>query len=96
MSTVKSTTSPVPGNGRLTPRQIADVLEITVDQVMRNSAKGGRFFSPSFPPMHRGTFAADDVAIYKQRKDDLAKPADASPATSPPRERRSPVDRRAR
>lgn len=66
---------------RLTPRQTADVLGITVDQVMRLSAKGGRFFDPTFPPMHRGAF--DETAVMKARDNRAAQ--SSTPAASPPR-----------
>jgi len=83
MNAAKSTTSTVPGYRRLSPRQTADALGITVDQVMLVSAKGGRYFDPSFPQRVGGTFAEVEVMALKKAHGDGAK-QDTSPTASPP------------
>jgi hypothetical protein len=65
------------------------------------SAKGGRFFDPSFPPRVGGTFDAAAISAWKKVHEDGAK-QNATPTAPPPvatndqRDRRSAAaDRRA-
>jgi hypothetical protein len=97
MSAIMNPAFPVPGR-RLTPRQSADVLGLTVNQVVFISATGGRYFDPSFPPMHRGTFDEAGILAWKKVRDDRAN-ASISPTgapASPPRDRRTTPDRTAK
>jgi hypothetical protein len=102
MSVAKSTTSPVPGNRRLTPRQTADALGLTINKVMLVSAKGGKYFDFSFPPMHRGTFDEVEVLARKKVQEDGAKQSISLPgappvaANNPLPDRRTVSERRAR
>jgi hypothetical protein len=96
MKTLSTTQS---GLRRLPPRQTADVLGITVNQVMLFSAKGGRFFDPSFPPRVGGTFSEEAVNAFKQAQEHGAKQgtsptAPPSVATTDQSDRRATSDRR--
>lgn len=74
MSSVTHTTSPVPGNGRLTMRQTAAAIGTNLGTLLLLRAKGSMLFDPTFPPMVDQTFDEAAISAWKKRRDEGGAP----------------------
>jgi hypothetical protein len=102
MSALKFTTSPAPNNGRLTERETAAAIGGNLGDLFMIRHGGPKTKDPNFPQPVGHTYDAVAVMDWVAARDNRAAQS-AGTATSPPvgpgspsRDRRSPMDRRAR